>query len=144
MAILTAQPFNAPGCWSRQFEDNDTECDRCIYRDSCKQQYSLARGINMNAPPAPPPGGWQHGPPQQQYYQPPPQPPQPQQQVQAPQQQLNQMFWQAPQAPYFEPHEGEKVGSRLAKNVLLTMAASAAETVGSFLRTWRWPHNPDK
>jgi hypothetical protein len=50
-----------------------------------------------------------------------------------------QMFWPTPQAPYFEPHEGEGIGERLAKNAALAMGASLFETLGSFFRTWRWP-----
>ena len=146
---MTTQPYGVPSCWSRQFEENDAECDSCAHRDTCKPQFLRSRGMaGTAAPPPPPPGGWQQpqAPPvaapaqhHAAYY--PPSTPQPQSITPTSLQPLQplQRFWPTPQAHYFEPHKGEGTGERLAKNATLAMSASFFETLSYFFRTWRWP-----
>ncbi len=31
------RPPGAPGCWGKQYADNDRECDQCSFRSSCSQ-----------------------------------------------------------------------------------------------------------
>lgn len=142
-----ARPFNAPNCWSRQYEDGDMECEQCHHKASCKQQFLALRGMQPTAVPTPPPSAWQHrtpsaSPPQQVHlpvypvvgqHVPTPLPPVQQTAVN------NSQFWQTNQTPYFSPMEGESIGERLLKTLALTIGASFFDMLAQFFKSWRWP-----
>ena len=141
--MSSASPPGAPPCWSRQFDEGDSECNQCDYKTSCRAAFLRSNGISPAVQHASYAPSWR------QAHQTPSVAPQ----VRLPTYQSRQPT--IPPAPtssyaptttyttnftqYYAPYEGETTFKRMAKHVVLKLLEVVFAELANFFKLWRWP-----